>query len=88
MQHLLILAAESGEGDGALGVILPAAAELVYGFVAFVIVFLILRKVAFPRLNTMLDERSAAIVKLRGQGFHVLSSAARLLSGRCTRHSL
>ena len=61
MQHLLILAAESGEGDGALGVILPAAAELVYGFVAFVIVFLILRKVAFPRLNTMLDERSAAI---------------------------
>lgn len=60
MQQMLILAAES-DGDGPLGVILPAAAELVWGFVAFVIVFLILRKVAFPRLNTMLDERSAAI---------------------------
>lgn len=58
MQHL-ILAAES-EG-GALGVILPAAAELVYGTVAFAIVFFILSKFAFPRLNTMLDDRRAAI---------------------------
>lgn len=58
MQHL-ILAAES-EGD-VLGVILPAAAELVYGTVAFAIVFYILSKFAFPRLNTMLDDRRAAI---------------------------
>lgn len=58
MQHL-ILAAES-EGD-VLGVILPAAAELVYGTVAFAIVFFILSKFAFPRLNTMLDDRRAAI---------------------------
>ena len=59
MQTLILAAA--AEGDGPLGVILPAAAELVYGTVAFLIVFLILRKVAFPRLNTMLDERTAAI---------------------------
>jgi F-type H+-transporting ATPase subunit b len=39
----------------------PAAAELVYGLIAFVIVFLILSKVAFPRLNVMLDERRHAI---------------------------
>lgn len=58
MQHL-ILAAES-EGD-VLGVILPAAAELVYGTVAFLLVFYILSKFAFPRLNTMLDDRRAAI---------------------------
>jgi F-type H+-transporting ATPase subunit b len=59
MQPSLILAA--AETDGPLGVILPAAAELVYGTVAFLIVFLILKKFAFPRLNTMLDERTAAI---------------------------
>ncbi len=62
MQQLLILAAEGGgeEGD-VLGVILPAAAELVYGLIAFVIVFVILSKVAFPRLNTVLDDRRDAI---------------------------
>lgn len=62
MQQLLILAAEGGgSGDGVLGVILPAAAELVYGTIAFVIVFVILSKVAFPRLNTILDDRRDAI---------------------------
>lgn len=55
----LILAAESD--DGALGIVLPEAAELVYGLLAFVIVYLILAKVAFPRLNVMLDERRNAI---------------------------
>lgn len=62
MQQLLILAAEGGGEQGdVIGVILPAAAELVYGLIAFVIVFFILSKVAFPRLNTMLDDRTAAI---------------------------
>lgn len=61
MQQLLILAAEGGGDEGPLGVILPAAAELVYGLVAFTIVFVILSKVAFPRLNTLLDDRRDAI---------------------------
>lgn len=59
--NLLVLAAEA-EGDGAgVEIILPAAAELVYGALAFVIVFVVLKKLAFPMLNRMLDERTAAI---------------------------
>jgi F-type H+-transporting ATPase subunit b len=60
MQYVILAAAE-GESNGALGVVLPEAAELVYGLIAFVIVYLILSKVAFPRLNVMLDERRHAI---------------------------
>jgi F-type H+-transporting ATPase subunit b len=57
MQHLILAA----EADGPLGVILPAAAELVYGVVAFVIIFFLMKKFAFPRIGQLLDDRAAAI---------------------------
>lgn len=41
--------------------ILPDAAELVWGAVAFVLLFLFLAKVAFPKLNATLDERGQQI---------------------------
>lgn len=57
----VLLATEaSGEGGG-LALILPEAAELVYGLLAFVAVYLVLRRFAFPSLNTMLDDRREAI---------------------------
>lgn len=59
--HTLFLAAETGEEAGGLELILPAAAEAVWGLVAFVLVYLVLAKFAFPRLNTMLEERRDAI---------------------------
>ncbi len=59
MTNLLILAAE-GEADG-LELILPAAAELVWGALAFLGVYLIIRRFAMPNLNSMLDERRSAI---------------------------
>jgi F-type H+-transporting ATPase subunit b len=59
MNNLLILAAEEGGNPGA--VILPETAELVYGFIAFMIVFFVLRAVAFPRINQLLEDRAAAI---------------------------
>ncbi len=58
----LLLAAESGaEEASGLGIILPAAAELFYGAISFLIVFFALKKFAFPNLNAMLDERREAI---------------------------
>ena len=52
----LVIAAESN-----LGPVLPAAAELVYGAIAFGIVFFVLSKLAFPKIGQLLDDRAAAI---------------------------
>ncbi|HZD78614.1 MAG TPA: F0F1 ATP synthase subunit B [Actinomycetota bacterium] len=41
--------------------IIPDIAELIYGSVAFIIVFALLAKFAFPALNTMLQERTSKI---------------------------
>jgi F-type H+-transporting ATPase subunit b len=55
MLHLALLAAEEKN------VILPDTAELIYGTIAFVIVFGVLWKFAFPSLNKMLADRTAKI---------------------------
>lgn len=57
----LLLAAEGGEERSGVDVILPAAAELFWGAVAFVILYVVLSKLAFPKLNEVLEERRAAI---------------------------
>jgi F-type H+-transporting ATPase subunit b len=49
------------EAEGGLETVLPALPELVWGAVAFAILFVILAKFAFPQLNAMLEERQAAI---------------------------
>jgi F-type H+-transporting ATPase subunit b len=56
MLHLVVLAAEEAPNP-----ILPDTAELIYGALAFVIVFAVLAKFAFPALNKMLAERSGKI---------------------------
>ncbi len=56
MLHILVLAAEEAKNP-----ILPDTAELIYGALAFVIVFAVLAKFAFPALNKMLAERSGKI---------------------------
>jgi F-type H+-transporting ATPase subunit b len=58
MDLVMIAAAEAG---GAYGVILPAPGELLWGAVAFTIVFFVLSKLAFPALGRVLDDRAAAI---------------------------
>jgi F-type H+-transporting ATPase subunit b len=55
---LMIAATDAG---GAYGVVLPAPGELLYGAIAFSIVFFILAKLAFPALGRVLDDRAAAI---------------------------
>lgn len=61
MMNVLVLAAESTDEADPLQLILPATAELVYGFIAFVIVYLIMRRYAFPALTNLLDDRREAI---------------------------
>jgi F-type H+-transporting ATPase subunit b len=56
MLHLVLVAAESAPNP-----ILPDTAEMIYGTIAFLIVFGLLAKFAFPSLNKMLAERSAKI---------------------------
>jgi F-type H+-transporting ATPase subunit b len=55
MLHVVLLAAEEKNP------ILPDIAELIYGTLAFLIVFGLLAKFAFPALNSMLAERTAKI---------------------------
>jgi F-type H+-transporting ATPase subunit b len=55
MLHVLVLAAEEKNP------ILPDAAELIYGTIAFLLVFAVLAKFAFPAINKMLAERSGKI---------------------------
>ncbi len=57
MLHLFVLAAE----EEAKNPILPDVAELIYGGIAFIIVFFVLARFAFPALNKMLAERSGKI---------------------------
>ncbi len=51
----------AAEASGPFGIILPATAELVYGVIAFAIVYVVLSKVAFPKVGQVLDDRAAAI---------------------------
>ncbi len=48
------------EGGG-INIILPAAAELFYGALAFFFFYAIMAKFVFPRINRVLEDRSAAI---------------------------
>ena len=55
--------------------ILPDVAELIFGSIAFVIVFAVLAKFAFPALNKMLAERSAKIKGDLEKAEHARTSA-------------
>jgi F-type H+-transporting ATPase subunit b len=59
----LLLAAENGDGQDRSGLemILPPVAELFWGAIAFGIVLVVVGKLAFPKMNTALEERAAAI---------------------------
>jgi F-type H+-transporting ATPase subunit b len=61
MQHFLVFAAEAATEVEEKNPILPDTAELIYGALAFLIVFALLWKFAFPALGKMLEERSAKI---------------------------
>ncbi len=53
--------AQGAPQGGGINVILPAAAELFYGAIAFFLFYAIMSKYAFPRINRVLEDRAAAI---------------------------
>lgn len=58
---LVVLAADEGEGGGALQVVLPATAELVWGLVGFAALMAFVVWKVWPTLNSLLEERQQAI---------------------------
>jgi len=52
----LVLAAEPSGSE-----LLPDTPELIWGLFAFIVLFLVMRKLVFPRLNEALDERRSLI---------------------------
>lgn len=56
-----LLAAEADDGGGGLDLLLPPTNELIAGIIAFAIVFAFIWRWAVPALNTMLEQRQAAI---------------------------
>lgn len=81
--NILILATEA-EPSG-LSIILPAAAELFYGAISFLVVFLLLKKFAFPNLNTMLEERREAIQGKLEESDRALAEAERVKATYATK---
>ncbi|MDQ4095387.1 MAG: F0F1 ATP synthase subunit B [Actinomycetota bacterium] len=66
LNSLITIAATEGGGHAeeepsGLDLILPEPAELIWGAVAFLIVLLVLTKVAFPRLRASIEEREQKI---------------------------
>jgi F-type H+-transporting ATPase subunit b len=57
--YALLLAAE--EERSGIDLIIPDLAELIWGIVSFVIVFVVLNKYALPRIRETIDKRSEAI---------------------------
>ena len=88
---LAVLAATEGAevaAEGPENPILPDIAEIIFGGVAFLIVFGILAKFAFPALNTMLAERASKIQgemeraeETRSEADQVLSDYRQQLAG-------
>jgi F-type H+-transporting ATPase subunit b len=56
-----ILLAAANEDASGIDLLFPAWAELIWGSLAFLVLFLVMRKLVFPRMDTMLAERRAAI---------------------------
>ncbi|MGI9017455.1 MAG: F0F1 ATP synthase subunit B [Euzebya sp.] len=61
LANIILLATEGGEEASGAQIVLPATAELVWGFIAFAMLFAIIYIKVWPAVNKTLDERRAAI---------------------------
>lgn len=73
----VVLAAED-EGGGALQVVLPATAELVWGLIGFAILMAFVVWKVWPTLNQMLEERQQAIQGKLEQAEEIRTEAEEL----------
>ncbi len=85
MNFLLLATEAAAEEPSGLSIILPAAAELFYGAISFLVVFFVLKKFAFPNLNTMLDERREAIQGKMEASDAALAEAERVKAAYATK---
>jgi F-type H+-transporting ATPase subunit b len=61
-QSTLLLAQEHGEAEpSGVDLVLPEAAELIWGAICFVVVMVVLMKVAFPRIRQAVEARESKI---------------------------
>jgi F-type H+-transporting ATPase subunit b len=75
-----LLAAEADDGGGGLDLLLPPFNELIAGIIAFAIVFFFIWRWAVPALNTMLEQRQAAIAGQLSAAEKAKQEAESLLS--------
>jgi F-type H+-transporting ATPase subunit b len=88
LHTLAFLAAEAAGEAGPENPILPDVAEIIFGAIAFLVVFGFLAKFAFPALNKMLADRSAKIQgemekaeSTRVEADHILADYKSQLAG-------
>jgi F-type H+-transporting ATPase subunit b len=61
MGGVILMSGNSSGGDSSLGPLLPELPDLVWSLVVFIVILVIVVRVGLPRMNAMLDARSAAI---------------------------
>jgi F-type H+-transporting ATPase subunit b len=61
MGGLILMASTSSGGDSSLGPLLPELPDLVWSLVIFIVILIVVIRVGLPRMNAILDARSAAI---------------------------
>lgn len=78
LQQLVLAQAEEGHGNP----ILPAANELIFGTLAFLVLLFLLSRFVFPRVNALLEERAANIQGKLEQAERDRRDAQELLARR------
>ncbi len=76
MGNALIFAGEQGGGHNP---IVPAANEVIWGSIAFIVLFILIAKLAYPRLKQGLDARSERIRKSLDDAERAREEAQRVL---------
>jgi F-type H+-transporting ATPase subunit b len=78
LTDLTVLAVEGGGGGGGIETVLPAPAELFWGAVAFGIFYFVMQKLAFPKINQVLQERADSIEGRQQQAQERLNQAEEI----------
>jgi F-type H+-transporting ATPase subunit b len=61
IQQLIILAQAEEEGRTGLDLVLPDMAELIGGALAFIVVFVVLSRIAFPKIRAAVEKRESEV---------------------------
>ena len=76
---LVLAATEGGEEEGGSFLVSPSAGLMIWTLIAFGATFLVLRKLAFPRIQEALDKRANAIAESIDSAVRTKEEADQLL---------